>query len=94
MPSAISFRQLLLALLGSGVITAEQALAAADTRARPPQLDAIIAKLPKDTALAARITWATMSEARRGDPLLAQLIAAGHATYAQVDELFRHAAQQ
>ena len=90
-PSTISFRQLLLGLLGSGVITAEQALAAAETRARPPQLDAIIATLPKDTALAARITWATMSEARRADRLFAAFIAAGHATDAQVDELFRRA---
>ena len=92
-PSTISFHQLILGLLGSGFITAEQALAAAETRSRPPQLDAIIATLPEDAALAARITWATMTEARRGDPLLAQLIAAGHVTDAQVDALFRQAAQ-
>ncbi len=88
-PTTISFRQLILGLLGSGFLTAEQALAAAETRARPPQLDAIIASLPDDAALAARITWATMSEARRSDPLFAALIAAGHATAEQVDELFR-----
>jgi hypothetical protein len=91
-PTTISFRQLILGLLGSGFLTAEQALAAAETRARPPQLDAIIASLPDDAALAARITWATMSEARRADPLFAALIAAGHATAGQVDELFRTAA--
>jgi hypothetical protein len=88
-PTTISFRQLILGLLGSGFLTAEQALAAAETRARPPQLDAIIATLPEDAALSARITWATMSEARRADPLFTELIAAGHATPEQVDELFR-----
>jgi hypothetical protein len=92
-PESISFRQLVLGLLGSGFITAEQALAAAETRARPPQLEAIIGTLPEDAALAARITWATMSEARRSDPLFAALIAAGHATAEQVDELFRQAAR-
>jgi hypothetical protein len=69
------------------------ALAAAETRAQPPQLEAIIGTLPEDAALAARITWATMSEARRSDPLFAALIAAGHATAEQVDELFRQAAR-
>jgi hypothetical protein len=84
-PAVISFRQLVLGLLGSGFLTAEQALAAAEIRARPPQLEAIIATLPEEAALAARITWATIAEARRTDPLFAALIAAGHATAEQVD---------
>jgi hypothetical protein len=92
-PSTISFRQLILGLLGGGFITAEQALAAAETRARPPQLDAIIATLPEDAALAARITWATMIEARRDDPLFAALVASGHAAEKQVDELFKASAR-
>jgi len=61
--------------------------------ARPPQLEAIIATRPEDAALAARITWATMSEARRSDPLFAALVAAGHATAEQVDDLFWQAAE-
>jgi hypothetical protein len=92
-PSTISFRQLVLGLLGGRFINAEQALAAAETRARPPQLDAIIATLPPDAALAARITWATMIEARRSDPLFMALIVAGHATSEQVDELFQDASR-
>jgi hypothetical protein len=88
-PATISFRQLILGLLGSGFLAAEQALVAAETCARPPQLEAILADLPGNTELAARITWATMSEARRADPLFAALIAARHATADQVDELFR-----
>ena len=92
-PAAISFRQLILGLLGSGFLTVEQALAAAESRARPPQLEAIIATLPDEAALAARITWATIAEARRTDPLFAALITVGHATVEQVDELFRMAAR-
>lgn len=45
----------------------------------------------RDHAL--RGTQATMTEARPADPLLAALIAAGHATAGQVDDLFREAAQ-
>jgi hypothetical protein len=75
--------------VSSGFITAEQALAAAETRARPPRLDANIATRPEDAALAARITWATMPEARRADPLFAELIAAGHAEGEPVNKLFR-----
>ncbi len=88
MPETISFRRLILGLLGSGFIAAEQALAAAETRARPPQLEVIVATLPLDAALAARITWATMPEARRADPLFAVLVGAGHATAEQVDAPF------
>ncbi len=92
-PASISSRQLLLGLLGSGFLTSEQALAAAETPARPPQFEAIIATLPADAALSARITWATMSEARRADPLVAALIVVGRATEEQVDDLFRTAAR-
>lgn len=88
-PATISFRQLILGLLGSGFLTAEQVLVAAETCARPPQLEAILAELPGNTELAALMTWATMSEARRADPLFAALIAAPQATADQVDELFR-----
>ena len=73
------------------MLTAEQALAAAETQARPPKLDAIIVTLLNDAVLAARITWATMPEARHGDPLFVALVAAGHALEEQVYELFRHA---
>jgi hypothetical protein len=45
-PTTISFRQLILGLLGSGFITAEQALATAETRAQPPQLDLRITPRP------------------------------------------------
>ena len=64
-----------------------------DRRARPPQLDAIIATLPPDATLAARITWGTMSEARRADALFVAPIAAGRATEQEVAELFQGAAK-
>lgn len=84
----ITFRQLILALLQMGAITSEQALAAAETRARPPQFEAIIDSLSPEDALVARITWATMTNVYRNDPLFAALIAAGSATAAQIDDLF------
>lgn len=91
-PASITFRQLVLGLLGAGFLTAEQALAAAETRARPPQLDAILAALPAEQALTAKITWATMSEVLRTDPLFSMLIAADFATAPQLDDLFTTAA--
>jgi hypothetical protein len=48
--------------------------------------------LPAEQALAARITWATMTEVYRGDPLIGAIVAAGVATAEQVDEMFRGAA--
>lgn len=43
-------------------------------------------------ALAARITWATMSVVERGHPLICALIAAEVTTAAEVDALFTSAA--
>jgi hypothetical protein len=91
-PTVISRRQLILALHASGVITAEEALAAAKTGEVPAAIDAVFARLPPDQALAARITWASMVEVRRDHPLIEAVIAAGLATAEQVDELFKAAA--
>jgi hypothetical protein len=71
----------------------EQALAAAGTRARPPQINAIIVTRPADAVLAARITWATITEARCADPLFGALIATGNVASEQVDALFRQVAR-
>jgi hypothetical protein len=45
-------------------------------------------------ALAARITWATMTEVHREDPLIGAIVTAGVVTAEQVDELFRMAAER
>jgi len=91
-PRVISRRQLILALHGAGLITAEEALAAAKTGDVPAAIDAVFAQLPPDQALAARVTWASMTEVRRDHPLIEAVIAAGLATAEQVDALFRTAA--
>jgi hypothetical protein len=91
-PNVISRRQLLIALAAAGFISAEEALAAAQTGAVPAAIAGIFDRLPAEQALAARITWATMTEVYRGDPLIGALVAAGVATSEQVDDLFRMAA--
>lgn len=87
-PASITRRQLLLALAGAGLITAEEALAAATTGAVPAMIDAVFAGLPDAEALGARITWATMSVAERDHPLIGALIVAELATAGEVDALF------
>lgn len=87
-PGSITRRQLLLALVGAGLITEAEALAAATTGAVPAAIDAVFAQLPPADALAARITWATMGVAEREHPLIEALIAAGMATSTEVDALF------
>jgi hypothetical protein len=91
-PDVISRRQLLIALAAAGFISAEEALAAAQTGAVPTAIMGIFDLLPAGQALAARITWATMTEVYREDPLIHAIVAAGVASAEQVDELFRMAA--
>jgi hypothetical protein len=92
LPHEIPQRQLLIALAAAGFISAEEALAAAQTGAVPAAIAGIFDLLPAEQALAARITWATMTEVYREDPLINAIVAAGVASAAQVDELFRVAA--
>lgn len=88
-PASITRRQLILALLAGGFISAAEAEAAATSGAQPAAFAAVLAGLSASDALAARITWATMSVAERSSPLIAALITGGAATDAQVDNLFR-----
>jgi hypothetical protein len=92
-PSAISRRQLLIALTAAGLITEAEALAAAKTGEVPAAIDAVFGALPKEQALAARITWATMTVVERDHPLIQAIINANLATAEQVDALFRAAAE-
>jgi hypothetical protein len=91
-PDVISRRQLLIALAATGFTTAEEALAAAQTGAVPTAIAAIFDLLRAEQAPAARITWATMTEVYREDPLMAAIVVAGVASTEQEDELFRVAA--
>jgi len=92
-PSVISRRQLLIVPAAAGFTSAEEALAVAQAGVIPAAVGAIFDMLPAEQALAARITWATMTEVYREDPLIAAIVAAGVATSEQVDALFRAAAR-
>jgi hypothetical protein len=92
-PAAISRRQLLIALTQAGWITEAEALAAAKTGEVPTAIDEVFSLVPKEQALAARITWATMTVVERHHPLIQAAIDAKIATSEQIDVLFRAAAQ-
>jgi hypothetical protein len=92
-PAAISRRQLLIVLAQAKLITEAEALAAAKTGEVPAAIDAVFGALPKEQALAARITWATMTVVERNHPLIQAVINANLATAEQVDALFRAAAE-
>jgi hypothetical protein len=65
----------------------------AQTGAVPAAIARVFDLLPAEQALAARITWATMTEVYREDPLIGAIVTAGVASADQVDELFRVAAR-
>jgi hypothetical protein len=92
-PAAISRRQLLIALAQANRITEAEALAAAKTGEVPAVIDKVFAALPTEQALAAQITWATMTVVERHHPLIRAVIDAKIAPAEQVDALFRAAAK-
>jgi hypothetical protein len=92
-PETVSRRQLLIALTAAGLITEAEALAAARTGEVPIAIDAVFARLPPEQALAARITWATMTVVERRHSLLDAMVQLGLVTDAGLDALFRQAAE-
>lgn len=91
LPASITRRQMLLQLALSGMITGPEALAAAQTGAVPAAVQAVFDQLGPTDKLAAEITWATMSVADRGHPLVAALAATQAMTDAEIDDFFRAA---
>jgi hypothetical protein len=91
-PAAVSRRQLLIALAQAKLITEAEAIAAAKMGEVPAVIDKVFAALPKDQALAAKITWATMTMVERNHPLIQAVIDTKLATPEQIDALFRAAA--
>ncbi len=85
----ISRRQLLLGLAAEGLITGEEALAAAQSGAVPAAVEAIFTQLPAGEQLAARITWAAMSQAERSNPLVGLMATAHGIAPAALDDLWR-----
>jgi hypothetical protein len=91
-PATVPLSRLLFALTGAGFISRDEALAAARTGALPASLaDVLIADLDADTAFQVELLWAAMYEAERASPFWDLVMAAGIATSAQIDDVFRAA---
>jgi hypothetical protein len=88
-PAEITRRQLITGMVSDGLITAQEALDAAQSGAVPAAIDAAFGTLPSDQALAARIAWATMTAAERAHPLVALVGAAFGLSEAAIDDRFR-----
>ncbi|MGG5819654.1 hypothetical protein [Falsiroseomonas sp. HW251] len=74
-----------------GLISAEDALAAARTGTVPAGFEPFVQQLPPDQAFAARLAWAAMVEVERANPLLAFVAAQSGIADASLDDLFRAA---
>jgi hypothetical protein len=72
-PTTITIRQFLLGLSGDGIISKEEAIAAASTGALPSFVAGFFSTLPDDQAFAAELTWRAMVEVDRANPLLTLL---------------------
>lgn len=92
-PEAISFRQFFQAAALMGMITQDEALAAARTGEPPAMMKAIIDALPPDQQFTVKMLLASATEFDRHHPLTEQI---GHAvgkTDAEIDDFWRMAAK-
>lgn len=90
--ASITRRQFLIGAASAGLLTAAEAEAAATSGAIPAAIEAVFNTLPNAQALAARITWATMTKIERGEPLVDAAAVAFGLTPEQVDAFFLSAA--
>lgn len=91
-PATVTLRNLLRALTALGFISRAEALAAARTGAIPASLAApLFAAVNEDAAFEIELAWAAMYEAERASPFWGYVVAAGIATEAQIDAVFRAA---
>lgn len=81
-------RQLFIALHRLGLITAEEAVAAAATGAVPAALEPTFATLPEPDQTDARVTFAAFQMAYRLDPLTAMIAAAAGKTEEELDAIW------
>lgn len=81
-------RQLFIALHRLGLITAEEAVAAAATGAVPAALEPTFAALPEPEQTDARVTFAAFQLAYRLDPLTAMIAAAAGKTEEELDAIW------
>ncbi|CCD94687.1 hypothetical protein BRAO375_3660081 [Bradyrhizobium sp. ORS 375] len=87
----ISRRQMLLELMSSGIITSDEAVAAAKSGAVPALIQESFDALPIEKQPEAAITWATMSQCERTNSLILGMAAMLGLTDAEVDGMFRSA---
>lgn len=74
----ITRRQVMIGLAAEGLISAQEAVAAATTGAAPAQIEAIFAAMPEPQQTTARITWGSFTVAYRLDPMIPLIAAAAN----------------
>lgn len=77
----------------AGIITRDDALAAACTGTIPGSFEPFLASMSPDAAFDARLTWAAMGEVQRASPLLALVAAQAGIPDSVLDAVFRAAAE-
>lgn len=88
----ITRRQMILMLVQLGLITSEEALAAATNGTMPAIVSDFVSALPLEQRVPAEITWASMSVCMRDDPMLTALAVSSGLTEEQTDGYFNMAA--
>lgn len=90
-PMIITKRQFLIQMLRSGMVANEEV---ASLSYNPPaMMDAILANMPTEDALEARLGWAAMTEVERMSPLVLSAAAANNISNQDLDNFFAAAAQ-
>jgi hypothetical protein len=88
-PAALSRRQFIIGAMTEGFITEAEADALSATGAVPGPFAAVVAQLPAEQQVAARVTIRTATEFYRANPLVTAGMTAVGATEAQLDDFFR-----
>lgn len=84
----LSSSQMLFGLAHEGLITADEALAAATSGAVPASIQAVFNTLTGSVQMLARIRWARANEIIRTDPIIAQLASSVNWSADQTDDFF------
>lgn len=85
-PEVITKRQFLIQLLRSGMVAVEEVVTLA---IQPPLLmEAVLAAMPAEDALEARLSWAAMTQVERHSPLVLSAATANNIDNATLDAFF------
>lgn len=92
-PASVTRRQMILALYQGGLISGDEAIAAATTGAQPQVIQAYFAGLSSEAErVAANVTWAAMSVCERSNPILLAVAQQHGLSESDLDDYFRMAA--